>query len=65
MNMYEQSCFCDSCEYADDCEYAYMMNFCENCKDYYNCNLRSAIFTCKAGYELECNNGFEQSDEFD
>lgn len=48
---------CNGCKFQDDCEYAYNYNFCDDCKDGKDCSLRTVY--CKAGYDIECNNGFE------
>ena len=52
--------YCDICEYYDDCEYAGEVNFCEDCKDHNGCTLR--YVSCKAGHDIECNNGFEEEE---
>lgn len=49
--------YCDGCEYYDECEYAGMVNFCDDCKDGEGCGLRTVC--CEAGHDIECNNGFE------
>ena len=49
---------CDGCEYYNECEYADNYNFCDDCKDCFGCPIRSV--SCKAGYDIECNNGFEE-----
>lgn len=56
---------CNGCEFHDNCEYADNYNFCDDCKDCINCSIRS-FFSCEAGYDIECNNGFEdvQDDVF-
>lgn len=38
-----------------------MTEFCEDCKDYYTCDILSE---CKAGYSVECNNGFEPKNDY-
>ena len=53
---------CNCCEYYDECEYADGINFCEDCKDYAECPMR--IVCCKAGHDIECNNGFEDKSEY-
>lgn len=53
-------CLC--CEFADECELADGINFCEDCKDYSNCTIRGVY--CKAGHEIECNNGFEDKSDY-
>ena len=52
---------CLSCEYADECPLEMIINFCEDCKDYDECTIRN--FYCKNGFEIECNNGFEDKDD--
>lgn len=52
---------CEDCEYSKDCDIAYITEFCEDCKDYYTCNILSE---CKAGYSVECNNGFESKNDY-
>ena len=54
--------YCDTCGYADDCELAYGICFCEDCKDYHDCTIR--YYTCEAGHEIECNNGFEDKNDY-
>lgn len=48
---------CDTCEFADKCELANGINFCEDCKDCKDCPIKSCV--CDAGHYIECNNGFE------
>lgn len=48
---------CLTCEYYDECEHAEYVNFCEDCKDYAICPIRTVC--CEAGHDIECNNGFE------
>lgn len=45
------------CEFADTCEFADGINFCDDCLEYAKCTIRGHY--CKAGHEIECNNGFE------
>ena len=52
---------CVGCKYEYDCDFAHNINFCENCKDFDRCSIRYVY--CKAGHELECNNGFEEKDD--
>lgn len=52
---------CDSCEYYDECEYAGDINFCEDCKECSECTLY--YVSCKAGFSVECNNGFEEKSD--
>lgn len=52
---------CEDCEYSNDCDIAYITEFCEDCKDYYTCDILSE---CKAGYSVECNNGFEPKNDY-
>ena len=54
--------YCDTCEYYDECEYADGINFCDDCKDRFNCDLR--YVHCKAGHDIECNNGFEDKNDY-
>lgn len=54
---------CDTCEYASECEDAYMINFCDECKWHDECPLMTHY--CKADHSIECNNGFEPIPEFD
>ena len=49
---------CLDCEYRKKCKFKDFYNFCDDCADYENCTIRFGS-TCKAGYEIECNNGFE------
>ena len=53
---------CDSCEFYDECEYADGINFCEDCKDHSECTL--CYISCKAGFDIECNNGFEDKEDY-
>lgn len=48
---------CLTCEYYDECEHAEYVNFCEDCKEYAKCPIRTVC--CEAGHDIECNNGFE------
>ena len=50
--------YCESCKYVDDCELAYEVSFCDDCKHFRNCPLAYEC-CCKAGHDIECNNGFE------
>lgn len=52
--------YCDNCEYNNECELAGIINFCEDCKDCDCCSIRTEY--CKAGHDIECNNGFEKKD---
>lgn len=54
--------YCDSCEYYDECELAGGINFCEDCKDCFTCDIRYS--SCKAGHDIECNNGFEDKNDY-
>ena len=54
--------YCDDCKYATKCKIAYTVNFCENCKDYNDCDIR--YYECEAGHEIECNNGFEENNSY-
>jgi hypothetical protein len=49
---------CDDCEHEPYCDLAYFTNFCEDCTYCENCDLRTV--QCKAGHDIECNNGFEE-----
>lgn len=49
---------CGGCEFYDECEFADNYNFCDDCRESLNCSLR--YVTCKAGYDIECSNGFEE-----
>lgn len=49
---------CNDCEFYYDCEYADNYNFCDDCRGSIYCTIRGD--SCKAGYEIECNNGFEE-----
>lgn len=51
---------CSNCEFSEKCKYAYNYDFCEDCKYYGECGLTGAFSECKKGYEIECNNGFEE-----
>lgn len=55
--------YCVDCEYAEKCEYAYCINFCDECKDRLTCGIRYE--SCDAGYDIECNNGFEPINDYD
>lgn len=48
--------YCSECEYRDTCDLTDNINFCEDCEDCDGCNIKSS---CKAGHDIECNNGFE------
>lgn len=54
--------YCDTCEYYDECVFADGTNFCEDCKYYAECRIRTA--SCEAGHDIECNNGFEDKNEY-
>ena len=56
---------CYTCKFYDECEYSDGYNFCEDCKNADVCPIRYSSQTCKAGYEIECNNGFEIKSIFD
>lgn len=47
---------CSNCEFYNNCEFADNYMFCDDCEDSYDCNIR--FVSCKAGYDIECNNGF-------
>lgn len=50
---------CYGCEYEDTCELAHEVSFCEDCKDFDNCDI---LEMCDGGEYIECNNGFEPID---
>lgn len=54
-------CYCETCK-IKDCQLREQINFCEDCKDYDDCTIKES---CEAGYDIECNNGFEPCDDFD
>ena len=54
---------CDTCEYVLECEDAYMINFCDECRWHDDCTLMTHY--CKGDHSIECNNGFEPIPEFD
>ena len=54
---------CENCEHSDKCPLAKITNFCEDCKDYDICTIRDVY--CEKGFEIECNNGFEENDYYD
>ena len=56
---------CSICEHSDSCKFAHYYNFCEDCKDYWDCTIRISSEECLKGYEIECNNGFEDEDEWE
>lgn len=51
---------CKECEYRETCDDADMVNFCDECRDFKHCPIKSVFALCKAGYYIECNNGFEE-----
>lgn len=53
----ENNDYCSTCEYYDECEDANQVNFCDDCRDCILCSIRWE--QCKAGHDIECNNGFE------
>lgn len=56
--------YCDSCD-IKNCELRDNVNFCDDCKDYYFCDLHYSTFgCCETGYNVECNNGFEPKDNY-
>jgi hypothetical protein len=54
--------YCDCCEYANECELADGINFCNDCKDCDECTIRTVC--CEAGHDIECNNGFEDKNDY-
>lgn len=54
--------YCDSCEYTHRCQLPDGINFCEDCKYYPKCTICDVY--CLAGHEIECNNGFENKNEY-
>ncbi len=54
--------YCDSCEYYNVCDYAGMINFCEDCRESCTCGIR--FVSCLAGHDIECNNGFELKSDY-
>lgn len=55
--------YCEECKYVNKCEYAFSIRFCRDCKDYWDCDIRNVC--CKAGHDIECDNGFEEENELD
>lgn len=49
---------CNGCEFYENCDFADNYNFCDDCKDAMFCSIRTV--QCEAGYDIECNNGFEE-----
>lgn len=47
---------CSGCEFYNDCEFADGTNFCDDCANAGVCFFRGV--SCKAGYDIECGNGF-------
>lgn len=54
---------CDTCKFYNLCQYADNYNFCEDCVDGDFCSIRS-FESCMAGYDIECNNGFQDKYNF-
>lgn len=52
---------CYLCEYNEECELAFIVNFCDDCVDCDICDIKSCD-GCEMGYDIECNNGFESGD---
>lgn len=50
---------CDLCDHQHTCELANIINFCDDCRYKDECTIRDVA--CDAGYDIECNNGFELS----
>lgn len=55
--------YCETCDFANKCSYAYAVRFCRECKDYWDCDIRNV--SCMAGHDIECDNGFEEENEYD
>lgn len=55
--------YCDNCKYNETCEIAFNTEFCDDCKDRFICDIRYVC--CKAGHDVECNNGFEPINYYD
>ena len=53
---------CDMCEFYGNCELAGQTMFCDDCKDYHNCSIK--FVTCEAGHYIECNNGWEDKEDY-
>ncbi|MHC1722470.1 MAG: hypothetical protein AB9836_04595 [Aminipila sp.] len=49
---------CTDCEYISTCELANQISFCDDCEHGCDCAIRSVC--CDKGYDIECNNGFEE-----
>ena len=47
---------CEICEFHNDCVFAEGTKFCDDCANAGVCFARGV--SCKAGYDIECNNGF-------
>ena len=55
--------YCEGCKYESNCKIAYSVNFCRNCRDYYDCEIRTEF--CEDMHYIECNNGFIPKSEYD
>ena len=56
--------YCIDCKEAGMCGYAYGVNFCDNCKDRFDCDIRY-YNSCPEGHDMECNNGFASINDYD
>jgi hypothetical protein len=48
--------YCFDCEYQNDCS-DIDVGFCYDCKEKRDCDIKTS---CKAGYDIRCNNGYEE-----
>lgn len=55
-------CYCNSCDFYEECDLAGDINFCEDCKDCETCTIK--FNSCEAGHCIECNNGFEDKNDY-
>lgn len=53
---------CYGCEFYDECEDQDCL--CTGCKHEDDCPLQSVMCMCKKGFYLECNNGYEDEDDW-
>lgn len=56
--------YCETCD-VEECELRGVINFCEDCKNYDTCDIRTWSYGCEKDFEVECNNGFEPKNDFD